>query len=814
MNLTNKQLSHLLLPTIVGTMLLAAPDAAAVQALRTPRTVVQPDGSELTIHKIGDEHFHLVLTDDNVLLAQTSNGYQYARLNQQGYPEATGLMARRAELRNPEDVSKLTRLEDGGESLLREAPGRFTSSFPATGDANVLVILVEYQDVKFTLSNPFSYFNGMLNEEGFSQYGGTGCAKEYFKLNSSDLFRPHFDVYGPVTLPNEMAYYGGNDSRGNDKKPHEMVSHAAELLDDEIDFSKYDMDGDGYVDNIYVIYAGQGEASFGSADTVWPHSGDLISSWTFERHDGKTLNHYACSNEWLYNAPDGIGTFIHEFSHVIGLPDLYATDGSRSNATPGNWSVLDYGPYNNNGCTPPNYSVFERNAMGWIEPIELGDASNLTLREIGNNNEAAIIRIPGTENEFFLLENRQQIGWDKYLPGHGMLVWHVDYQTSAFEANVVNNNPDHQRVDIIEAGNKRDVFSNSTMASYPWPGTMGMTELGFNTVPQLATWAGADTGVEISDIEETPDGRIKCRINGGIYTLDTPSGLTAVAQKHNFVADWTAVDGAEAYELEVTARFEGEAGEDVNDMGNGSKLTLPEGWTAGSTKVYTTSGNYGASAPSYKMETDQDWILSPEYGSDVNSLSFWMKGTQTSGSMLDVYGLRGGEWVNIGSYEPLNNKVQIVTVEVPAGIRQIKFVYTMVKGRVAIDDIKVSYGTPDYVLAGYSPAIVEAPGLVVDCGGSEAIRYTWRVRAVKGEDKSRWSDVDEILVEESGVSCVNSSTTLRLVGKALISDENKEISVYDTTGRLVARAKGEVSLTAAGLYLATDGDGVVKIVLR
>ena len=248
----------------------------------------------------------------------------------------------------------------------------------------------------------------MLNKQGFSEYGGTGCAKEYFELNSNGQFRPQFDVYGPVTLPNNREYYGGNDERGDDKHASEMVSHAVQILDPDVDFTRYDMSSDGEVDNVYVIYAGQGEATYGGPDTVWPHSYDLLKDMVFVRVDGLYVNHYACCNEWLKDEPDGVGTFIHEFSHVLGLPDLYATIGARLSATPGNWSVLDYGPYNNGGHTPPNYSAYERYAMGWVEPEILSAPKNLNLLNLSESNQVAIIPVEGNENEFFLIENRSR----------------------------------------------------------------------------------------------------------------------------------------------------------------------------------------------------------------------------------------------------------------------------------------------------------------------------------------------------------------------------------------------------------------------
>ncbi|MBD5289190.1 MAG: M6 family metalloprotease domain-containing protein [Bacteroides sp.] len=831
-------IGRLALPTLGLLMLTTPQQAEAVPAYRGLRQFRQPDGTTIEYRKIGDEHSHIILSADGTLLAWNGERLDYASLSPEGVVAPTGVIAHEAAHRQGTEKNFILRIDDEGreifsmrnarderratvetlasETLLQKrvvtpGPGRFTSSFPPTGDVNVLVVLVQYQDVSFNLPDPYSYFNNMLNEEGFSDWGHTGCAKEYFRDNSRDQFRPRFDVYGPVTLPEEMAYYGGNSAYGSDTNAAKMIVHAADILDDTVDFSQYDMNDDGYVDNVFVIYAGQGEATYGGPDTVWPHSYDLLKSWEFVTKDGVMLNHYACCNEWLMDRPDGVGTFIHEFSHVIGLPDLYSTQG-RINATPSSWSVLDYGPYNNGGCTPPNYSAFERYAMGWLEPRELKGEMNLYLEEIGASNDAAII--PVSDKEYFLFENRQKTGWDTYLPGHGMLVWHVDYDYITWEGNNVNNDANHQRVDIIEAGGKTAMSDYNVLAQYPFPGTTGNTALGSKTTPSLLTWAGEETNVELTEIEESAEGNILARINGGVFTLETPvlTGFEDLDGK--FRADWNPVADAVAYELEVTALYDGEAGTEINAMGNGSRIDMPEGWSAGSNKSYTTSGNYGNAAPSYKMETDADWILSPEYPADITSLTFWMKGTQTLDSTLDLFGLIGGEWVKIETFTPQNNKAQTVEATLPAGVRQIKLVYNMVKGRVAIDDIEIVYGHLNYILEDYNPFVTSEVGATVDFSQSDAVKYSCRLRALSADDKSRWSEPMIVTVNPSGIAVVESSVSFRINGHTVEVAGDKVVSAYDLSGRMVATGAGSLTLPASGLYIVSCEGEVRKVVVR
>lgn len=803
-------------------------NSLAVPAYRGLQSYTQPDGSEVEFRKIGDEFSHILLSEDDYLLTYGVTGLEYGKISDNGLILPTGILFQPGPLHPNIDKSLLTRISDpmtilnnlsvknGGKQNINnrfKGPGRIQSSFPRTGKANALVILVEYQDVKFNLTDPHSYYDGMLNKQGFSEYGGTGCAKEYFELNSNGQFSPQFDVYGPVTLPNNREYYGGNDERGSDKHASEMVSHALKILDPDVDFKRYDMNSDGEVDNVYVIYAGQGEATYGGPDTVWPHSFDLLKDMIFVIVDGLYVNHYACCNEWLNDEPDGVGTFIHEFSHVLGLPDLYATNGARLSATPGNWSVLDYGPYNNGGHTPPNYSAYERYAMGWVEPEILKTPKNLNLLNLSESNQVAIIPVEGNANEFFLIENRQQKNWDKYLPGHGMMVWHVDYDAAIFQAGATNNDPKHQRVDIIEANGKADGLNYDTMTQYPFPGPTRNTSLDFESIPQLATWSGADTGVALSDIEETEDGRIVCRVNGGVYNIDTPEWVDySFGTDSLLTLNWKEVPGAELYELEVMACFDGESGVIVNNMGAGGIMSLPEDWTSSSTKVYSTSGNYGEAAPSFKMEKAEDFLMSPVLNADINNISFWMKGIQTSGSTIEVLGLKAGDWVSLGSETPGNKQGQIYELAVDQpGIRQVKFIYNMQKGRVALDDVVISYGNPDFILEGYSPKVLKGVTThSVDCSAVTPDKVRCRMRARNGDDTSRWSETIEVDSKNVGITEVSSNSSVTVQGHTVMS-EGQTILVYDITGRKIATGFEVVTLPCRGIYIAVAGQDRIKI---
>ena len=519
----------------------------------------QADGSVVSVQLRGDEHSHFILSEDGYPLAEVAGLLYYASVDADGaiIPSAiraTDIAARTAEAKAflasvdaEAAVESMARacVKAPRTKVMQKGPGLMDTTFPGKGSPRSLVILVSYSDVDFKIDNPKEYFTGLLNTPGFSEWNGTGSARDYFIESSCGQFSPQFDVLGPVKLPKRMIYYGGNDAAGNDLHPEMMAIHACQILDDDVDFSVYDVDGDGAIDNVFIFYAGRGEASGGSANTVWPHSWDVRGSGN-HIFDGVLLGHYACSNEWQGNAPDGIGTFCHEFSHVLGLPDLYAT--SYTNAfTPGSWSILDSGPYNNDSRTPPIYSAFERYAMDWLTPEEISGPANIVLPPIGSNR--AYIIPTGKSNEYFLLENRQQVGWDRYIPGHGMLVWHVDFNENVWRRNVVNNTASHQYVDIEEADNTRSDYSRPGDA---FPGRANITSFTDDTAPSMKAWSGERLELPITDIKET-NGIITFKVAGGAPESSDPVVALEASNVNyeGFTASWQPLDDVEHYRLEV-----------------------------------------------------------------------------------------------------------------------------------------------------------------------------------------------------------------------------------------------------------------------
>lgn len=423
-------------------------------------TIVQPDGTELQVRLVGDENHHYYVTLDGKIISQqpTVGGRQLDIASELG-------MRKRVHPSVLNFIAEDSKVVDSQVSTLNPQPTRA----PHHAERG-LVILVEFSDVAFQHSR--QNFDDLLNKDGYNYSGAIGSAMNYFKDASNGRYVPHFDVYGPYKLNREMSYYGENDKEGLDKHPDQMVVDAvaklAEDLGDDINFANYDTNNDGYIDNIFVYYAGYGENEGAHSSTIWPHAWGIYPEYVEGQltYNGKTLNGYACTSELQHSSGSvmcGVGTFCHEFSHVLGLPDFYVTDYSSSHKTPGHWDLMDAGSYLNNGNNPPTFSAHERFYLGWLTPEILNEEGEYELEELQKSNKAYIITSTGTHNlnggkpnptTYYLLENRQKTAWNAYLPGHGLMISKTNYNELDWNNNTPNNNKNKQGYDIIEADGK------------------------------------------------------------------------------------------------------------------------------------------------------------------------------------------------------------------------------------------------------------------------------------------------------------------------------------------------------------------------
>lgn len=491
--------------------------AMAVPAKRVPTVVTQPDGTQLTIVLTGDESFHCYRTLDGVALAQRADGgYCYAVLDGEILKAGT-MLAHNLEVRDSEERNYIIKSVATSDQLsefasqrlalrnelrvermnsrMAKAPAKVGEMGSVTGQRKGLVLLVNFKDKSMRSNNTREAFDDMFNKEGYTGNGNNGSVHDYFYDQSYGKFDLTFDVIGPVTVSERMSYYGGNNYLGSDSNPAAMVYEACKLADDEVNFADYDWDGDGEVDQVFVIYAGYSEAVGASSDCIWPHEWTLTSANLRLTLDGVKINTYGCSSELTGTSGtkmDGIGTACHEFSHCMGLPDLYDTSDTGTNYGMDIWSLMDYGCYGGDGYRPVGYTSYERMVSGWLEPTVLNEPATITgMKSLMDKEEAYIIYNDKYDAEYFLLENRQLTNWDKSLPNSGMLVIHVDYDAISWASNVVNNTKNRQRCMVIAADNSyygKNSFSADNTDGDPYPGTSGNTQLTDTSKPAAALY--------------------------------------------------------------------------------------------------------------------------------------------------------------------------------------------------------------------------------------------------------------------------------------------------------------------------------------
>ena len=539
--------------TILVVMALAF-TASAVPARRGTRTVKNSDGRVLTISLRGDETFHYHVTDDGTPVRQNEKG-DWVRDTRDVETLWTEASARRNAHRKAlaQSVHKAMK-----------SPRRGIAANGYTGTKKGLLILVNFQDVKFINSDAkcMEIYTQMLNGLNNPYGSNHGSVREYFLAQSYNQLDIEFDIVGPVLVSGSMATYGANDSQGDDKAPGKMVAEAVALADKDVDFSAYDWDGDGRVENIYVLYAGYGEANDGAdPNTIWPHQWELSDPTNNGRSvklDGVTVDTYACGSELMGisgNKLDGIGTMCHEYSHCLGLPDFYDTSTNGSNFGMDAWSVMDYGCYNGDGFCPAGYTAYERWFSGWLEPEELNAATDITgMPNIEEHPVAYVVYNDQNHNEYYLLENHQKTGWDTRARAHGMLVVHVDYDQNAWYNNTVNNTASRQRMTIIPADN---TTSSTSLSGDLYPNGGKNTSLTDNSTPAAKLYRANTDGVKlmhkpITEITESND-LISFKFMGGAAALDTPVPVTdeslMAITSTSFTASWEDVDGAVSYNL-------------------------------------------------------------------------------------------------------------------------------------------------------------------------------------------------------------------------------------------------------------------------
>lgn len=414
--------------------------AIAVPAKRNQWKMLQlADGTEVRATLTGDEFGHFWKGDDGKDYTLCGEFYQPI--------DSKAAIKRARSLRQQENARRVRRMPTD-------------AAIHYTGKKKGLIILVNFQDKTFQADHTQALYTRIANEEGFSEGQFVGSMADYFKAQSRGKFELDFDVVGPVTVSENADYYGENDKtdpNGQDLRPEQMVSEAVNLAKNEVtDWKQYDWNNDGEVDQVYVIYAGMGEADGGAENTIWPHAYSLssgVGTSAVTVAQNLKVDNYACGSELNGSREiDGLGTICHEFSHCLGYPDFYDIDYSGGQGM-GTWDLMDAGSYNGDGYQPAGYTSYEMWMAGWLDPIEL-DADDVqveNMKALQDGGESYIIYNKANKDEFLLLENRQLVGWDASLYDAGLLILHCDYDKNVWYQNGPNDDPNHQRMVVVPA---------------------------------------------------------------------------------------------------------------------------------------------------------------------------------------------------------------------------------------------------------------------------------------------------------------------------------------------------------------------------
>ena len=444
--------------------------AWASRGFPEPFTVTQPDGSQLTVVLLGDEQHHWLQTTDGVMVVNTGQGFFVAEIDDRGQLRSSSALAHEPSFRSQTERSAIFLQQERKDSFHQQTAKPHTRAaidnsaspyLPHKGSPRILVILAGFQDVPFTLNNPIQSFEQFLNGEeqadlGHKENKNTNSVKNYFKAISQGQFTPQIDLAGPVTVSQNMAYYGAHEN------VTALAQEAVALVDGQVDFSQYDNDGDGTVEAVCIIYAGYGENIGAPSDAIWAKT--TVAS--VNTGDGVKIGRFSLSSELNGSGPEafsdgipwisGIGVFVHELSHAMGLPDMYpVSENSKAlnNQCMECWDLMDMGEFVGNGYTPAPYIAWEQETMGWTEITELKDSQNgLTLMPLVEGGRAYKFGNGADPEEFIVVENIQRRGLHAKAYGHGLLVYHVAYKSSSVNMgdypNDVAGNP---RVTVVPA---------------------------------------------------------------------------------------------------------------------------------------------------------------------------------------------------------------------------------------------------------------------------------------------------------------------------------------------------------------------------
>jgi len=508
--------------TLILSFVVLSLTAMAVPAYPGLVNFSQPDGSKLNIYLRGDEKVHWAETEDGYSLLYDNEGFLcYAVQNAEGDMVPSELRATNIDQRPIEATmmlkttqKKLRYSQQQVDNYLaiwnRIVPQDNTKSSrrkSLTGVKKALVVLFQTPDCQ--LSHRKSEFLALFNQHNYTENNARGSVYDYYYAASNGQFELHVDVLGPITGDHTMAYYGSDDSSGS----YSFGTEVAEKIEGLADFSEYDNDNDGVVDGMHIIFAGEGEEAGGGADRIWSHAWYV---WNAPTYDGITFGRYSCSPELsgstvgLTSTITRIGVICHELGHVFGAPDYYDTDYSGSGGEfngLGNWDIMSGGSWNENGRSPARHGAYTcAYIYHWTSVTELTNPQDVRIEQAQKRHEVYRINT-STNGDFFLLENRQKTGFDRSIPGHGLVVYHIHPSANG---SSVSNSRHPQQLYIVSAQSTLQ-YPNSTPSSYgsisgggtTYPGNLRRDSLTDNSTPWLRPWSGQPNNTPLFGITES-----------------------------------------------------------------------------------------------------------------------------------------------------------------------------------------------------------------------------------------------------------------------------------------------------------------------
>ncbi len=491
-----------------------------------PKRVKVIEGRDTVLITLkGDEYCKYALDEEGYGLLQTTDGWHYAAKASDGKVVASSYALSPVEKRTAELRQFLSSQEKGllpyaNATDMRKAMtgsnGRWRSKAARTssviGERKMLVIMMQFADRNFTKEK--SDFQRLFNEENYCEDNAKGSVKDYYAYASYGKLRLRCDIAGPYTSAFPMRYYGGNSGAGgNDQNPYALFEEAVSQAAKEVNLSDYDADGDGFVDNIHIVYAGYGEEAGASSDAIWAHK----MSFEAITVQGMKIDTYSCAPELRDNMGNGIsriGPHCHEIGHALGAMDYYDTNyetGGSYQGT-GQWDIMASGSWNDSGISPANFNPYVKvYDFGWTDAKPLD--TNVENAIAPSSNEGNIYKIDtGEEDDFYLLENRRQVSFDKSVPGEGLLIFHIGPSLKPKSAtNTINSTYPQQCYPVCASsqyattGAAAKYYGDINSAGCPFPGSTGNDTFTDDSTPSASTFHGASTGISLTGIREDGD---------------------------------------------------------------------------------------------------------------------------------------------------------------------------------------------------------------------------------------------------------------------------------------------------------------------